>query len=81
MSALGYGVSDFVGGIASRRVPALRVVLVSYPVAMVLLGLLALGVGGTISPPAIVWGALCGVGQAFGVWWFYAALGARPISV
>ena len=35
--ALGYGVSDFVGGIASRRVAALRVVLVSYPVALVLL--------------------------------------------
>jgi len=24
---------------------------------------------------------LCGVSQAFGVWWFYAALGAGPISV
>jgi len=28
-----------------------------------------------------MWGSLCGVGQAFGVWWFYAALGAGPISV
>ena len=27
------------------------------------------------------WGALCGVSQAFGVWWFYAALGSGPISV
>ena len=27
------------------------------------------------------WGALCGVAQAFGVWWFYAALGSGPISV
>ena len=26
-------------------------------------------------------GWLCGVSQAFGVWWFYAALGAGPISV
>ena len=60
---------------------ALRVVLVSYPVAMVLLGLLAFGVGGTISAPAVTWGVLCGVSQAFGVWWFYAALGAGPISV
>ncbi len=40
-SALGYGISDFVGGIASRRVAALRVVLVSYPVALVLLLVLA----------------------------------------
>ncbi len=80
-SALGYGVSDFVGGIASRRVAALRVVLVSYPIAMVLLTVLAAIVGGHINQGAVVWGALCGISQAFGVWWFYAALGSGPISV
>lgn len=80
-SAIGYGVSDFVGGIASRRVAALRVVLVSYPVAAILLIALAVLVGGVISPPAVIWGALCGISQAFGVWWFYAALAAGPISV
>ena len=36
--------------------------------------------GGTVSMPAVFWGALCGISQAFGVWWFYAALGAREIS-
>ncbi|ORV34854.1 hypothetical protein AWB99_00935 [Mycolicibacterium confluentis] len=56
-------------------------VLVSYPVAMVLLAVIASVVGGHITTPAVVWGALCGVSQAFGVWWFYAALGAGPISV
>ena len=81
LSAFGYGVSDFVGGIASRRVAALRVVLVSYPLALVLLTVLAFGFGGEVSTGAVVWGALCGVSQAFGVWWFYAALGAGPISV
>lgn len=59
----------------------MRVVLVSYPVAMVLLGALAVIVGGTLSTPAVMWGLLCGVSQAFGVWWFYAALGSGPISV
>ncbi|MGH3677797.1 MAG: EamA family transporter, partial [Mycobacterium sp.] len=73
--------SDFVGGIASRRVAALRVVLVSYPVALVLLAGLAAITGGDISQGAILWGGLCGISQAFGVWWFYAALGAGPISV
>ena len=81
LSGLSYGVSDFIGGIASRRVAALRVVLVSYPVAMVILAAVAAVVGGHISAGAIVWGALCGVAQAFGVWWFYAALAAGPISV
>ncbi|WP_245908846.1 DMT family transporter [Mycobacterium neglectum] len=69
------------GGIASRRVAALRVVVVSYPVALVLLTVIAIPVGGVISTPAVVWGLLSGVAQAFGVWWFYAALGAGPISV
>jgi drug/metabolite transporter (DMT)-like permease len=78
---MGYGISDFVGGIASRRVAALRVVLVSYPIALVLLLGLAVAVGGDISHAALFWGGLCGVSQAFGIWWFYAALGAGPISV
>jgi drug/metabolite transporter (DMT)-like permease len=62
-------------------VAALRVVLVSYPIALVLLAALAAIVGGEINQGAVFWGALCGVSQAFGVWWFYAALGAGPISV
>jgi drug/metabolite transporter (DMT)-like permease len=66
---------------ASRRVAALRVVLVSYPIALVLLAILAAIVGGQVDKGAVFWGALCGVSQAFGVWWFYAALGAGPISV
>lgn len=81
MSGIGYGVSDFVGGLASRRVAALRVVLVSYPVALVLLSLLAVVVGGHLSTPAVVWGGLCGFSQAFGVWWFYAALAKGPMSL
>lgn len=81
MAAGCYGVSDFVGGLASRQVAALRVVLVSYPLAMVVLGVMAAIDGGTISGPAVFWGVLCGISQGLGVWWFYAALGAGPISV
>jgi drug/metabolite transporter (DMT)-like permease len=81
IAALGYGISDFVGGIASRRVAALRVVIVSYPVALILLTVIAVPVGGVLSAPAVVWGLASGVAAAFGIWWFYAALGAGPISV
>ncbi|OBK74347.1 hypothetical protein A5651_11215 [Mycobacterium sp. 1274761.0] len=59
----------------------MRVVLVSYPVALVLLVILAVIVGGDVSRGAVLWGGLCGISQAFGVWWFYAALAAGPISV
>jgi drug/metabolite transporter (DMT)-like permease len=81
MSATSFGVSDFVGGIASRRVAALRVVLVSTPVAVVPLAALAVIVGGPITADSAIWGALGGLSQALGIWWFYAALGAGPISV
>ncbi|MBB2991694.1 drug/metabolite transporter (DMT)-like permease [Mycolicibacterium iranicum] len=60
---------------------ALRVVIVSYPVALVLLTVVAFPFGGELSTPALLWGLLAGVSQAFGVWWFYAALGSGPISV
>ncbi len=60
---------------------ALRVVIVSYPLALVLLTVVAAGFGGQLSTPAVAWGLLAGVAQAFGVWWFYAALGSGPISV
>jgi drug/metabolite transporter (DMT)-like permease len=48
---------------------------------MVLLGVLAGLAGGTVSAPAVYWGALSGVCQGLGVWWLYAALGSGPISV
>ena len=44
---MSYGVSDFVGGVAARRIAALRVMLAAYPVEAVLLGVLALFAGGT----------------------------------
>ncbi|WP_185746755.1 MULTISPECIES: EamA family transporter [Mycolicibacter] len=81
LSAAGFGFSDFAGGLAARRVPALRVVLVSYPVALMLLGTLAIAVGGPIPPGAIGWGLASGLALGLGGWWFYAALGSGPIAV
>ena len=48
IASIGYGVSDFVGGLASRRVAALRVVIVSYPLSAVILILVAPFAGGVI---------------------------------
>lgn len=80
-SATSFGISDFVGGVASRRVAALRVVLVSTPVSMVMLGGLALIGGGHITTSTVILGMLGGLTQALGIWWFYAAMAAGPISV
>lgn len=53
----------------------------SYPLALVVLFAMALATGGVISPPAVLWGTLCGVSQGLAIWCFYAALGSGPISV
>jgi drug/metabolite transporter (DMT)-like permease len=55
--------------------------LVAYPIETVLLGAMAIVVGGPIHPGAVIWGSLYGIGMAFGMWAFFAALGAGPISV
>ena len=55
--------------------------LVAYPIETVLIGAMAIVVGGPIHPGAIIWGSLYGIGMAFGMWAFFAALGAGPISV
>jgi drug/metabolite transporter (DMT)-like permease len=55
--------------------------LVAYPIEAVILGVLAIGVGGPIQSGAVIWGSLYGVGMAFGMWAFFAALGSGPISV
>lgn len=48
---------------------------------MIGFAVLAVLAGGSLSASAVYWGLLCGICQALGVWWFYAALGSGPISV
>ncbi len=55
--------------------------LVTYPLATLLLGVLAVTAGGPIHAGAVLWGSLYGISQAIGVYWFYLAVSAGPISV
>lgn len=80
-AALGYGFSDFVGGLASRRAHVLHVVVLSYPVSVVVMAVIAPLAGGTASGAALAWGAVSGVAGGLAVLWFYAALAAGPMSV
>lgn len=81
VAALGYGVSDFVGGLAARRVSVLRVVVASYPVGMVGMALIAPFAGGTLTTSALVFGALSGIVGGCAILCYYAALAAGPMSV
>jgi len=81
VSAAAYGMSDFLGGIASRRVAALRVVLISYPLSAVIITVAAIVVGGEFSWRSMLFGAASGVVMALAMWWFYIALAEGPMSV
>ncbi|WP_227996100.1 DMT family transporter [Nocardia australiensis] len=81
VAALGYGVSDFFGGVASRRVTALRIVVVSYPMSVVLVLVALPFVGGHPDAASVVWGLAAGVANGVAVWWFYAALANGPMAV
>lgn len=80
-SAVAFGVSDFAGGLLSRQVKALRVVLISYPVSAVVIGVVAPFIGGEISSQSLLWGISSGVVMALAMWWFYLALAEGPMSV
>lgn len=81
VAAVSWGVSDFFGGLASRRATAMTVVLVAFPFGAVGMALLVLLVDGRLSGHALLAGAVCGVLSSLGVIWFYAALAAGPMSV
>jgi drug/metabolite transporter (DMT)-like permease len=70
-----------VGGIASRRVAALRVVIVSYPVSVAIVLALAPLFGGAFDPAALAWGFASGIAGGLAVWWFYLALAEGPMAV
>lgn len=80
-SAMLYGVADFLGGVASRRIPVLIATTINYAFASVVLIVVLLIAGGVWAPPAITGGIVAGVLAAFGFLAFYAALAAGPISL
>ncbi len=81
VGAFVYGSADFLGGIASRRISALRVTAIGALSGLVLL-LIALPVfGGEWSAAAIGWGALSGVTGAVAISLLYACLAIGPMSI
>lgn len=80
-SALVFGAADFLGGLASKRIAAIRVTaLVSATGFAVLLVLLPF-VGGVFSPEAVALGALSGVTGSIAIVLLYASLAIGPMSI
>jgi drug/metabolite transporter (DMT)-like permease len=81
-SSIAWGVSDFLGGLQSRRISALTVLLVTQPVGLVLALLLAVTVGGdplSGRDAAIAVGA--GVAAVLALGAFYRAMALGSVSV
>lgn len=81
VSAVLYGASDFLGGLASRRMSALLASFLGFLVAVVVVA-----VAVTVERPvwswhAVVLGAVAGVGGAVGTLTLYACLALGPMSV
>ena len=80
-SALAYGVSDFVGGLASRRTSAWSVALVAQVSATCFSTFLALLFGGSPTLGDVAWGVLAGAGSSAGIGFLYRGLATGRMSV
>ena len=81
LAAVSYGVSDFIGGLASRRRSALAILLYSYPVGALLMAALLPLTSGTLTTRAVVFGILGGAFGLVGVVLLYSLLAIAPMNV
>lgn len=80
-AAVAYGLSDFVGGLASRRTSAWPVAFVGTASALVGALVLALAVQGEPTRGDLWWGALAGIGTGAGGAFLYRGLAAGRMGV
>ncbi|GAA1703268.1 DMT family transporter [Microcella alkalica] len=79
--ALVYGAADFVGGLAARRISALRVTALGAGSGVVLLAAGALVIPGRWSAEALLWGGISGLTGAVAIALLYACLAIGPMSI
>ena len=80
-SALAYGLSDFLGGVLSRRTSAWSVAVVGQTSSLLCVAAVAPFVPGSPSPPDFVWGALAGLGGGAGAGFLYRGFASGRMSV
>ncbi|WP_309067732.1 DMT family transporter [Microbacterium sp.] len=80
-SAVAYGVSDFFGGVFSKRHSAWTIAFWGQIGSLLTAGLLALWVGGRPDRLDLLWAAVAGVGSALGTAFLYRGLASGRMSV
>ncbi|QGG40238.1 EamA family transporter [Aeromicrobium yanjiei] len=81
VSALAYGVSDFLGGIFSKRASAWQIAVVGQSSSTVFSLAVALVVGGSPTGRDLLFGSLAGLGGGFGAAFLYRGLSSARMGV
>jgi drug/metabolite transporter (DMT)-like permease len=80
-SAVVYGASDFLGGLASRRATVFAVVALSQATGLLALLVLLPWLGGPVTGTQLLWGAAAGLAGSTGLLVFFRALAGGVMSV
>lgn len=81
LSALTYGISDFLGGLISRNVSAWQTAIVGQSSSTVCSFIAGAIVGGTVTGGDWAWAAVAGLGGGFGTAFLYRGLASGRMSV
>ena len=81
LAAVGYGVSDFAGGLASRRVRPLTALLYGHPAGAVLVAALLPLFPGSLDVASVVFAALAGLAGLLGFVLMYQLMASSPLKV
>ncbi|HWL38481.1 MAG TPA: DMT family transporter [Frankiaceae bacterium] len=81
IAAVSWGLADFLGGAASRRLPTSLVMLWSQLAGLVCIGLVLLAGGWRTPGPYLWWGAAAGAFSILGTGFFYRALALGTMSI
>jgi drug/metabolite transporter (DMT)-like permease len=82
LSSLSYGISDYLGGLKSRNLPVITVMLVSQAAALVAItASLAVAVGDIPGARYLGYGALAGIAEVVGLSALYRGLSAGKMSI
>jgi drug/metabolite transporter (DMT)-like permease len=81
-SSLCWGMADFFGGLLSRRIPVLLVILLSQAAALAIVGVVAAaGVGGEYDAEGLAWAAAAGSIGVIALAAFYRGLAVGTMSI
>lgn len=81
VSALAYGISDFIGGVLAKRASAWQIAVVGQTSSGVFSLAAAVVIGGSPTARDLVFGALAGLGGGFGAAFLYRGLSTARMNV